>query len=138
MVQRSLFDPPPPAQASGAAAVAAFDAPEKVEVARQRGMDRSEQNACPEWKEQAVIALSRVATLGAPFTADHVWLVLEQDGVAMPHTPAALGPIFLRAAKQGLIAKTGRLVRTKFARRHRDLTEWISRPGVRVTNAGGG
>lgn len=121
------FGVPPTRRQSGAA----FDPPEKVEAARQGGISRSEQNACPEWKQRAVDALSQVAALGAPFTADEVWLLLERSGVAMPGTPAALGPIFLNAAKQRLIAKTGRLVRTKFARRHRDLVEWISRKETR-------
>jgi len=101
-----------------------FDLPEQVEAARKAGIDAAEEHADPEWKTAARSALLQVAAEGGPFTADHVWLVLDRQNVSMPRTPAALGPIFLGAAKGGLIRKTGRFVRTRFARRHRDLVEW--------------
>jgi hypothetical protein len=104
-----------------------FDAPEMVEAARQDGMDRAAAHAPDDWKGDAIRAINAVAIRGAAFTADHVWLELERRGVPPPPTPAALGPIFVEAAKDGLIRKTGRLVRTQFARRHRDLVEWVKR-----------
>lgn len=103
-----------------------FDEPAEVEAAREDAMSRAHDHAPPEWLDAARRALAEVAAEGRPFTADHVWLLLARRGVPMPHEPAALGPLFRRAAREGRIRKTGRLVRTRFARRHRDLVEWQS------------
>lgn len=66
-----------------------------------------------------------MASSGKSFTADHVWAKLDALDVEMPYTPSALGPLFLESAKNGEISKTGRLRRSRFARRHRDLVEWV-------------
>src|SRR5262245_42558874 len=103
-----------------------FDPPHVVEAARDAGIAAAADHADPTWQAAARAVLRQLAAAGRPFTADHVWLALDRQGVEMPHTPAALGPLFLEAAQGGLIRKTGRLVRTRFRRRHRDLVEWIA------------
>lgn len=102
-----------------------FDPPQQVEAARADGMGRAIAHAPDDWTRAAWDAVVRLAGGGGAFTADHVWLDLERRGVPMPPTPAALGPVFSEAARGGVIRKTGRLVRTRFARRHRDLVEWV-------------
>lgn len=94
----------------------------EARAARDEAIERVDDNADAEWKEDAYSVVMRLAKVGKPFTADEVWEVLGLGGT---HEPAALGPVFLRAAKASAIVKTGRLVPTRFARRHRELTEWI-------------
>lgn len=101
-----------------------FDPPEVVDEARDDGIGRADAHADPEWRVAAMQGIALLARTGEPFTADEVLAYL--DSVAQDtHNLAALGPLFQRAARSGLIVKTGRQVRTKLARRHRDLTEWI-------------
>lgn len=101
-----------------------FDPPDEVEEARADGIERADEHADPEWRVSAMQGIALLARTGEPFTADDVLAYL--DSVAQDtHNLSALGPVFLRAARAGLIRKTGRQVRTKLARRHRDITEWI-------------
>lgn len=105
----SLFDPP-------AAAAAKSEAIEKVEL-----------NAAEQWKVDAFAAVKHLAETRSEFTADDVWerlLLVYPDSTT--HQPSALGPIFLRAARQNLIRNTHMVVPTKIARRHRDITVWKS------------
>lgn len=102
-----------------------FDRPENVNAARQAGIDAAGKNADPAWKSIARKVLRDVASSGKSFTADHVWAKLDSLDVEIPHTPSALGPLFLESAKNGEISKTGRLRRSRFVRRHRDLVEWV-------------
>ena len=102
-----------------------FDAPEDAAAAREAGIAAADLHADPDWKEAAWSVLVGLAAQGTPFTSDHVWLQLDRDGVEFPHTRSALGPVTLRAVRERLIRKTGRMVPSRFARRHRDLTEWV-------------
>ena len=103
-----------------------FDPPAEVERARDLGIATAAAGASPSWKAAARTALRTVAAREPDFTADDVLAELERMGA--PRTPnlAALGPVFLAAARAGEIVKTGELRRTRFARRHRDLTVWRS------------
>lgn len=91
-----------------------------AQAAREEAIQRVEENAPPSWNREADATIRAVAARGEPFTADDLW----EAGLEKPPTPAALGPVFLRAAKAGLIRKTGRLIPTRDPVRHRDLTEW--------------
>ena len=102
-----------------------FDSPEDVEAAKQDGIGRAHRHADPEWKKQAWAAILAALATAEPFTADHVWAILDDRQVERPHTPAALGPLFIEAAKLGLIRKTGRHVSTRYKRRHHEMLEWI-------------
>lgn len=68
-------------------------------------------------------AVLAVADRLADFTSDDIWPLLERSGEST-HEPAALGPVMLRAAKDGMIEQTGEMRQTRFARRHRKLTVW--------------
>lgn len=101
-----------------------FDHPAEVRAARDDGITRAEVHANPEWKDAARAAVAWCAHMRPTFTADDVWARLEATTDCSTHNPAALGPVVLGLAREGLIVKTGRMVRTKYARRHRDLVEW--------------
>lgn len=102
-----------------------FDRPEDVEAARADGISRAEEHADAAWKATAYLAvLGCAATFPDGFTADEVWASIEAKGDVSTHEPAALGPVFLRASRAGVIVKTGGQRRSRFARRHRDLTVW--------------
>lgn len=89
--------------------------------ARSEAIARVDSNADPEWKARAAGAVADVCERYDEFTADTIWLYLDQ-----PPTPAALGPVMLRAARAGLCEKTGRMKMTENPVRHRDLTVWRS------------
>lgn len=110
-------------------------------TAKADAIQTVERNADPDWLERAAAAVEWLAersvfihtgnmppetgghvAVRIPFSADDVWQLL--GGVEHGLTPSALGPVFLNAARKGIIRKTGRTVPTRFARRHRDLTEW--------------
>jgi hypothetical protein len=92
-------------------------------AARDEAIERCDKHADTAWKEaafQAVVAVSRQL---ASFTADDVWHHLgTTEGT---HEPAAMGPVFLRAQKAGLIEATKEMRQTRFSRRHRKLTVWV-------------
>lgn len=96
--------------------------------ARSDGIRRADDHADIEWKHDAYDCIALCARRGRPFTADDVVELLEQCNSAT-HEPSALGPVFLRASRDRLIRKTGRMVPSRFARRHRDLTEWVAVDG---------
>jgi hypothetical protein len=102
--------------------------PAPAAEAKADGIQRADDHANERWKTDAYNAVRFLATAGFPFTADDVWAQLSGQGVdSSTHEPSALGPIFLKASRNKIIVKTGRLVPTRYARRHRDLTEWVGR-----------
>lgn len=94
--------------------------------ARDDGIARADEHADVDWKQEARGAVLWCARRHPVFTADEVWERLEAAADSSTHEPAALGPIFLWAARHGFIEKTGATRPTKFQRRHRDLTLWRS------------
>lgn len=96
-------------------------------VARQQAIALVDTNADEEWKAEALGALKWCADSYALLTADDVWTRLSMVGTARTHEPAALGPIFLRGAKNNWIEKTAATRPTQYTQRHRDLTVWRSR-----------
>lgn len=99
-----------------------FDAPQ---AARADAISRADTHADAEWKETAYAAIVKCARMRLTFTADEVWEELAHTD-ATTHEPSALGPVFLRASKAGLIRKTGRTQLSRQTQRHRDLTIWES------------
>ena len=82
-------------------------------------------SADDEWKEVARDCLHQLAETMDELTADDLVELLETMDVKT-HNLAALGPVFLNAKKKGWIENTGRRVRTRIPRRHRELTVWKS------------
>lgn len=97
----------------------------EAEKARLDAIQRAHDHANAQWKETAYAALVTCARRLATLTADDVWQELHGAKPAT-HNLSALGPLFLIAARKGLIRKTGRMVPTILTQRHRDVTEWAS------------
>ncbi len=94
-------------------------------AAKESGIALAERNAPVGFKADAYDAILTVARLRPTFTADDVWDWLEiHHEIDEDVNHAALGPVMRRAANAGEIKKTGRLVPTRQAQRHRDLVEW--------------
>lgn len=64
-----------------------------------------EEHADPEWVAQAEVALRRCAEEHDYFISDDVWAY----GLKEPRESRALGPVFIRARRDGLIEKTDRM-----------------------------
>lgn len=103
-----------------------FDQPDPEEAARARadGIGQADAGATPAWKTAARIAIRHCANHLADFTADDVLERMTNTGAPRTGNLAALGPVFLASARAGEIRKTGGLRRSRYARRHRDLTVW--------------
>lgn len=69
-----------------------------------------------EWTEKARRAVWWLACNRPEFTADDVWMLLDEWEVPRPVEPRALGPILMRALRKGAIEDTGRM--TPSVRRH--------------------
>jgi hypothetical protein len=70
--------------------------------ARNEAMSRVEANADPEWKDEALAIIIKVAESQYVLTPDDIW----EAGLSTPHSPSALGPVMVTAASKGLIRKT--------------------------------
>lgn len=97
-------------------------------TARDIAIARADEHAAPDWKTAARAAVRWCASHHATFTTDEVLARLDATGAPRTHNPSALGPVMLRAARDGLIAKTGDMRPSRLARRHRDLTVWATAP----------
>ena len=93
-------------------------------AARDAGIAAADAGAPEAWKADAREAVEWCARMRLAFTADDVVRRLESLGQLDGANPAALGPVMLGVARDGVIAKTGRHVPSRIARRHRDLVEW--------------
>lgn len=101
-----------------------FD-PTAAAAARQAGINDADDHANEIWKQDAYEAVRIVSTRLDDFTSDEVWEEL-QGTLTLTHEPAALGPVMLKACRDGIIIKTDELRKTKIPRRHRDLVVWRS------------
>ncbi|MGH9095125.1 MAG: hypothetical protein ACRDXE_08185 [Acidimicrobiales bacterium] len=81
---------------------------------RDRAISRVDERADEEWRQSARQAVRDIAGRQATLTADDLWAA----GLAKPREARASGPVFLWAAKQGLIEDTGRTGRTSQANCH--------------------
>lgn len=97
-------------------------------AATEASIDEAEQHADEQWKAIALAAVGWCAKHYELFTADEVWTRLTEFPDVGTHEPAALGPIFLKAAKADWIVKTNETrKRSQFKQRHRELTVWASK-----------
>ena len=102
------------------------DQPTLWDTSVQPAIDQADKNANRDWKQTATDCLLEVAKSKAEFTSDDVVEMLEQQD-AETHNLSALGGVFQRAEKAGVISNTGDMVQTRIARRHRKLTLWKSK-----------
>jgi hypothetical protein len=96
-------------------------------TARDVAIARADDGAAPDWKTMAAAAVRHCADQLHTFTTDDVLVRLAELGAPRTTSLTALGPVMQRAAKSGLIVKTGELRLSRLAQRHRDLTVWTAR-----------
>lgn len=102
-------------------------------VIQQRARDAAYRNEDPDWLSRAWEALQRLAATGQPFTADEL-----HELAGDPTNYQSVGPLFGKAARDGLIRKTGRHPNGKRpALRGTVLTEWIGAAAAAVQEATG-
>jgi hypothetical protein len=72
-----------------------------------------------DWMDQAFLGLQRFVSQHREFTGEEfrAWWVARQAG-ELPRHHNAWGALFLRAAREGLIFKTGRYVNARSPRTH--------------------
>lgn len=109
-----------------------FDAPSPVidrSAAVQRredAIERVEAHAAPTFAELALAAIKRVAEARDRFIVDTVWV--ELDGAAGTHDNRAMGPIMLKARKNGWIAPTNEYMPSAQTRCHGNPRRiWLSK-----------
>jgi hypothetical protein len=93
-------------------------------VARDDAIGRADAGAVPAWKDIAYAAVVWCAAHYQTFTSDEVLNRLVDVGAPSTPTLSALGPVMMRAARDGVIIKTGEQRLSRLRRRHRDLTVW--------------
>jgi hypothetical protein len=101
-----------------------FD-PAAAAAARSDGINAADDHANEIWKQDAYEAIRIVSGRLDDFTSDEVWEELQGTST-WTHEPAALGPVMLKACRDGIIIKTDELRKTKIPRRHRELVVWRS------------
>jgi hypothetical protein len=94
----SLFDPPAPPPPPPPEPTAT-----EAQAQRELGIARAALGADPEWMEEAWAFLVEYLSTHAELFVDDLW------SAGLPHTTEdrALGSLFLRASRQGLMRKTG-------------------------------
>lgn len=88
---------------------------------RDRALEQVDANAAAKWKAEAYAAIAKFAATGEPFHSSLVWTILPRT-----RESRALGPIFLKAMRDGLIKPTGQFVKgTQVSRHAAPEREWI-------------
>jgi hypothetical protein len=86
-----------------------------------------DEGADEKWKKAADYAVMQLALRKPEVTADDVWDVLDGLNVGT-HENRAMGPVMRRAAKDGIIERTDRTVKTRRPTRNNgDVRVWQSR-----------
>jgi hypothetical protein len=92
-------------------------------AAKEEGMQRADEHAPADWKLRARRTVETLCRSRETFTADDVW----GAGLEKPHEPRALGPVMLRARKDGWCEPTGRTVKSRIPEHHQyPMTEYRS------------
>lgn len=108
--------------ALGPEPVLASPDPAAARAATQEAIERVDRAADPDWKAAAQNAVRLVAARQEIFTPDDIWTL-----VVKPSEPRALGPVMLRAKRDGICEPTGQLVKSKMATQHQNvITEYRS------------
>jgi hypothetical protein len=86
-------------------ALAAEVRADRVVAERDEALAQVDAHAAPEWKQLAYEAVRNVARRRASFISDDVWALTD---LPPAREDRALGPVFRKAAHDGLIRKTDR------------------------------
>jgi len=98
-----------------------------AESARDEAIAQVEANADREWKTAALNAVRWLAANRVEFTSDDVWRLLPHQSAATTHEPRALGAVMRKAARDGLVRKTDRVVNSTRVECHaRPVAVWQS------------
>lgn len=96
-------------------------------MALDDALERVEKGADEKWVKAADYAVAHLALRKPEVTADDVWDVLDGMDVDTPEHKA-MGPVMRRAAKEGIIERTDRTVKTRRPSRNKgDVRVWRSR-----------
>ena len=76
-------------------------------AARDEAIERVDRNADDAWKQAAEATVIHIARMRPEFTADDVWKHLTSHTSCETHEPSALGAIFNKLRRQGIIRHTG-------------------------------
>lgn len=97
---------------------------EQGDLLANAAIQQAGDNADPEWTALAHATLRYVASLGAEFTTDDIWLRLEFRNIHT-HEPRAMGAVMRAAVRDGLIEKTGAYVESSRPQSHaRPIPVW--------------
>lgn len=81
---------------------------DEARAARDQALEQVEQNAHEHWRDVAERALDVLIGRGVQFDADDVWVEIARiDQEAATHEPRALGPVVMRAIREGRIVNAG-------------------------------
>lgn len=98
-----------------------------AQLALDDALGRVEQSADEKWIKAADYAVSKLALRKPDLTTDDVWDVLDGLGVETPEH-RAMGAVMRRAAKDGIIQRTDRTIKTRRPSRNKgDVRVWRSR-----------
>lgn len=100
-----------------------FDEAERQAV---EGMNRALAHAGPSWANAALDFLKTYAATHGTFIGEECTSAARAAGLVCPRTEKAWGPLYRKAAKQGIIVQVGI---SRSARRHRAWTPvWQAKP----------
>lgn len=107
------------------------------EAARDAAIDRVKAAAPLPWVRTALAVVRQVASRGEAFTADEVWVRLEDMDVGPPPEPRAMGAVFRQAVREGYVVATDRVRPTGRVRAHRrPVRVWMPGPAVKKDGDG--
>lgn len=100
-----------------------FDFAKGLEL-RNAGVAKVEANANQQWKDEALQIVRKLASGKQPFTSDDVWAALV--GKSVTPEPRAMGAVFLKASRAGVIRPTGEYWQSKRPECHaRRIAVWV-------------
>lgn len=79
--------------------------------AGQLALDTVEAHADQQWFAAALLRVKAASYAADTFSSEHVWALLDVDKIGPPPEPRALGAVFRRAVRDGLIEATNEWVR---------------------------
>ena len=87
-------------------------------AARDEAIERADRHANEAWKQAAEATILHIARMRPTFTADDVWKHLQAHANVETHEPSALGAIFNKLRREGLIRHTGEFTVSRRVSRH--------------------
>jgi hypothetical protein len=83
-----------------------FPSTDQIRLELVEALDRVDEAADPDWKEEALAAVERTCRARQEFISDDIW---EIGGLESTREDRALGPVLMRAAREHWCIKTDRM-----------------------------